>query len=89
MCFDSTYSVTGLFILCLIVNIDRLLFLLYKSELFFLVLKMSFTQTREKKPRESLLCAEFDKAICYINKGLPDGRRLKFLHMDLSKLSRR
>jgi phosphatidylinositol 3,5-bisphosphate 5-phosphatase len=50
---------------------------------------MSFTQTREKKPRESLLRAEFAKAIHYINKGLPDDRRLKFLHMDLSKLSRR
>jgi phosphatidylinositol 3,5-bisphosphate 5-phosphatase len=50
---------------------------------------MSFTQTREKKPRESLLCVEFAKAIYYINKGLADDRRLKFLHMDLSKLSRR
>ncbi|AQL09223.1 Phosphoinositide phosphatase SAC2 [Zea mays] len=45
--------------------------------------------TREKKPRESLLRAEFAKAIHYINKSLPDDKRLKFLHMDLSKLSRR
>ncbi|AQL09220.1 Phosphoinositide phosphatase SAC2 [Zea mays] len=39
--------------------------------------------TREKKPRESLLRAEFAKAIHYINKSLPDDKRLKFLHMDL------
>ena len=50
---------------------------------------MYISQTREKKPRESLLRAEFAKAIHYINKGLPDDKRLKFLHMDLSKLSRR
>jgi hypothetical protein len=36
-----------------------------------------------------LLRAEFAKAIHYINKGLTEDKRLKFLHMDLSKLSRR
>jgi len=50
---------------------------------------LNLIKTREKKPRESLLRAEFAKAIHYINKGLPDDKRLKFLHMDLSKLSRR
>lgn len=50
---------------------------------------IAFYQTREKKPRESLLRAEFAKAIHYINKGLTEDKRLKFLHMDLSKLSRR
>ncbi|GJN30478.1 hypothetical protein PR202_gb18787 [Eleusine coracana subsp. coracana] len=50
---------------------------------------ISLLFTREKKPRESLLRAEFAKAIHYINKGLPEDKRLKFLHMDLSKLSRR
>ncbi|OEL19652.1 Phosphoinositide phosphatase SAC2, partial [Dichanthelium oligosanthes] len=49
----------------------------------------SIPLTREKKPRESLLRAEFAKAIHYINKGLTEDKRLKFLHMDLSKLSRR
>ncbi|XP_006649507.1 phosphoinositide phosphatase SAC2 isoform X2 [Oryza brachyantha] len=53
------------------------------------IIILNLIKTREKKPRESLLCAEFAKAIHYINKGLPDDRRLKFLHMDLSKLSRR
>ncbi|ONL94265.1 Phosphoinositide phosphatase SAC2 [Zea mays] len=45
--------------------------------------------THEKKPRESLLCAEFAKAIHYINKSLSDDKCLKFLHMDLSNLFRR
>ncbi|CAM0871876.1 unnamed protein product [Alopecurus aequalis] len=50
---------------------------------------LNLIKTREKKPRESLLRAEFAKAIHYINKGLLEDKRLKFLHMDLSKLSRR
>ncbi|XP_052147570.1 phosphoinositide phosphatase SAC2 isoform X1 [Oryza glaberrima] len=53
------------------------------------IIILNLIKTREKKPRESLLRAEFAKAIHYINKGLPDDKRLKFLHMDLSKLSRR
>ncbi|AQL09238.1 Phosphoinositide phosphatase SAC2 [Zea mays] len=53
------------------------------------VIILNLIKTREKKPRESLLRAEFAKAIHYINKSLPDDKRLKFLHMDLSKLSRR
>ncbi|KAL5209642.1 hypothetical protein ABZP36_005265 [Zizania latifolia] len=53
------------------------------------IIILNLIKTREKKPRESLLCAEFAKAIHYINKGLSDDKRLKFLHMDLSKLSRR
>ncbi|KAG8073715.1 hypothetical protein GUJ93_ZPchr0006g44699 [Zizania palustris] len=53
------------------------------------IIILNLIKTREKKPRESLLRAEFAKAIHYINKGLSDDKRLKFLHMDLSKLSRR
>uniref|UniRef100_A0A0D9VQB8 SAC domain-containing protein n=1 Tax=Leersia perrieri TaxID=77586 RepID=A0A0D9VQB8_9ORYZ len=53
------------------------------------IIILNLIKTREKKPRESLLRAEFAKAIHYINKALPDDKRLKFLHMDLSKLSRR
>lgn len=53
------------------------------------IIILNLIKTREKKPRESLLRAEFAKAIHYINKSLPDDKRLKFLHMDLSKLSRR
>ena len=62
--------------------------LLFNSE-YTLLDFLHISQTREKKPRESLLRAEFAKAIHYINKELPDDKRLKFLHMDLSKLSRR
>ncbi|RCV46249.1 hypothetical protein SETIT_9G517300v2 [Setaria italica] len=53
------------------------------------IIILNLIKTREKKPRESLLRAEFAKAIHYINKGLTEDKRLKFLHMDLSKLSRR
>ncbi|CAL4937898.1 unnamed protein product [Urochloa decumbens] len=53
------------------------------------IIILNLIKTREKKPRESLLRAEFAKAIYYINKELTEDKRLKFLHMDLSKLSRR
>ncbi|KAG8097113.1 hypothetical protein GUJ93_ZPchr0013g35848 [Zizania palustris] len=53
------------------------------------IIILNLIKTREKKPRESLLCAEFAKSIHYINKGLSDDKHLMFLHMDLSKLSRR
>ncbi|CAN6313839.1 unnamed protein product [Urochloa humidicola] len=53
------------------------------------IIILNLIKTREKKPRESLLRAEFAKAIHYINKELTEDKRLKFLHMDLSKLSRR
>ncbi|XP_062210115.1 phosphoinositide phosphatase SAC2-like [Phragmites australis] len=53
------------------------------------IIILNLIKTREKKPRESLLRAEFAKAIHCINKGLTDDKRLKFLHMDLSKLFRR
>ncbi|KAJ8427843.1 hypothetical protein Cgig2_017891 [Carnegiea gigantea] len=48
-----------------------------------------FDGTNEKKPRESILRAEFANAIEYINKDLPEESRLKFLHWDLNKHSRR
>lgn len=46
-------------------------------------------QTKEKKPRESLLRVEFANAIDLINKDLPEEKRLKFLHWDLSKYSKK
>eukprot|EP00252_Welwitschia_mirabilis_P005352 TRINITY_DN1585_c0_g1_i1.p1 TRINITY_DN1585_c0_g1~~TRINITY_DN1585_c0_g1_i1.p1 ORF type:complete len:724 (-),score=140.02 TRINITY_DN1585_c0_g1_i1:193-2364(-) len=42
----------------------------------------------EKKPRESILCAEYAKAVELINETLPEGSRLKFIHMDIHKLFR-
>ena len=46
-------------------------------------------QSREKKPRETILRAEFANAIRFINKSLPEEKRLKFLHWDLHKHSRK
>ncbi|CAB4272227.1 unnamed protein product [Prunus armeniaca] len=42
----------------------------------------------EKKPRETILRAEFANAITYINKSLTDASRLRFLHWDLHKHAR-
>lgn len=42
-------------------------------------------QTREKRPRETILRAEFANAIDFINKDLPEDNRLRFLHWDLNK----
>ncbi|KAK6941235.1 SAC domain [Dillenia turbinata] len=44
--------------------------------------------THERKPRESILRAEFANAIEVINKDLSEENRLKFLHWDLHKHSR-
>lgn len=46
-------------------------------------------KTREKKPRESILRAEFGNAIALINKDLTGENRLKFLHLDLNKYSKK
>lgn len=46
-------------------------------------------QTHEKKPRESILRAEFASAIRHINKGLSAENRLRFLHWDLHRQSRK
>ncbi|GER28361.1 phosphoinositide phosphatase family protein [Striga asiatica] len=52
------------------------------------IIILNLIKTREKKPRESILRAEFATAIEVINKDLAQGNRLKFLHWDLSKYSR-
>lgn len=46
-------------------------------------------QTREKRPRESILRTEFRNAINLINKDLSEENHLRFLHLDLNKFSRR
>lgn len=46
-------------------------------------------QTNEKKPRETILRAEFSNAIRFINKDLPRENRLKFLSYDLQKHSKK
>lgn len=52
------------------------------------IIILNLIKTIEKKPRESILRAEFANAIEYINKDLPEEKRLKFLHWDLNKHSR-
>ncbi|KAK9022677.1 hypothetical protein V6N11_002923 [Hibiscus sabdariffa] len=43
----------------------------------------------EQKPRETILRAEFAKAIRFINKSLSKENRLRFLHWDLNRHSRK
>ncbi|KAL6496444.1 hypothetical protein OROGR_029702 [Orobanche gracilis] len=52
------------------------------------IIILNLIKTNEKKPRESILRAEFANAIEVINKDLPEENRLKFLHWDLHKHSR-
>ncbi|XP_023514175.1 phosphoinositide phosphatase SAC2-like isoform X1 [Cucurbita pepo subsp. pepo] len=49
------------------------------------IIILNLIKTREKKPRESILRAEFSNAIKYINKSLSAENRLRFLHWDLNK----
>ncbi|KAL4560124.1 hypothetical protein LXL04_032273 [Taraxacum kok-saghyz] len=53
------------------------------------IIILNLVKTKEKKPRESILRVEFANAIESINKDLPDEHRLKFLHWDLNKYSRK
>lgn len=46
-------------------------------------------QTRERRPRESILCTEFQNAINSINSEISEKNHLRFLHWDLSKYSKR
>ncbi|URE48891.1 SAC domain containing protein [Musa troglodytarum] len=52
------------------------------------IIILNLIKSREKKPRESLLRAEFANAIDFVNKDIPEERRLKFLHWDIQKHSR-
>ncbi|KAF5726112.1 phosphoinositide phosphatase SAC3-like isoform X1 [Tripterygium wilfordii] len=49
------------------------------------IIILNLIKTREKKPRESILRAEFANAIDFINKDLSEENRLRFLHWDLHK----
>ncbi|KAJ9168099.1 hypothetical protein P3X46_019666 [Hevea brasiliensis] len=53
------------------------------------IIILNLIKTQEKKPRESILRAEFANAIDYINKDLSEENRLRFLHWDLHKHTRR
>ncbi|XP_077236470.1 phosphoinositide phosphatase SAC3-like [Tasmannia lanceolata] len=52
------------------------------------IIILNLIKTHEKRPRESILRAEFANAIDFINKDLSEENSLKFLHWDLHKHSR-
>ncbi|KAJ6792824.1 phosphoinositide phosphatase SAC2-like [Iris pallida] len=52
------------------------------------IIILNLIKTREKKPRESILRAEFVNAIDTINKDLSEENRLRFLHWDINKHTR-
>ncbi|RDX69196.1 Phosphoinositide phosphatase SAC3, partial [Mucuna pruriens] len=47
------------------------------------IIILNLIKTYERKPRESILRAEFGNAIDFINKDLSEENRLRFLHWDL------
>ncbi|PKA54060.1 Phosphoinositide phosphatase SAC3 [Apostasia shenzhenica] len=49
------------------------------------IIILNLIKTKEKKPRESILRAEFVNAIDFLNKDLSEENRLRFLHWDLHK----
>ncbi|KAG6480295.1 phosphoinositide phosphatase SAC2-like isoform X1 [Zingiber officinale] len=53
------------------------------------IIILNLIKSFEKKPRESLLHAEFTNAIDSINKDLSEEKRLKFLHWDIQNYTRR
>ncbi|WZZ62253.1 hypothetical protein YC2023_062360 [Brassica napus] len=53
------------------------------------IIILNLIKTREKRPRETILRAEFANAIKVINKGLSKEDRLRPLHWDLHKHSRK
>ncbi|KAH0854635.1 hypothetical protein HID58_051010 [Brassica napus] len=49
------------------------------------IIILNLIKTKERRPRESILRAEFANAIDFINKDLPEENRIRFLHWDLHK----
>ncbi|XP_022148395.1 phosphoinositide phosphatase SAC3-like isoform X2 [Momordica charantia] len=49
------------------------------------IIILNLIKTRERKPRESILRAEFANAIDFINNDFSEENRLRFLHWDLHK----
>ncbi|KAB2613126.1 phosphoinositide phosphatase SAC2-like [Pyrus ussuriensis x Pyrus communis] len=52
------------------------------------IIILNLIKTNEKKPRETILRAEFSHAIRFINRSLPKESCLRFLHWDLHKHAR-
>ncbi|KAK7275522.1 hypothetical protein RIF29_16641 [Crotalaria pallida] len=53
------------------------------------IIILNLIKTSEKKPRETILRAEFANAVRFINQNLRGDDRLRFLHWDLHRHSRR
>ncbi|XVE88570.1 hypothetical protein DITRI_Ditri19aG0079800 [Diplodiscus trichospermus] len=53
------------------------------------IIILNLIKRSEKKPRETILRAEFANAIRFINKSLTKENRLRFLHWDLNRHSRK
>ncbi|KAK4778072.1 hypothetical protein SAY87_018259 [Trapa incisa] len=49
---------------------------------------LDLIKTNEVKPRESILHAEFSKAVSFLNKGWSKENAIRFLHLDLNKCLR-
>lgn len=73
--------------LCCLFIFSSLTFSAHLSPVF--VVNVDAKQTREKRPRETILRAAFANAIEFINKDLSEENHLRFLHWDLNKHSRR
>ncbi|XP_020090227.1 phosphoinositide phosphatase SAC3-like [Ananas comosus] len=52
------------------------------------IIILNLIKRHEKRPRESLLHREFDRAIKFLNNSLTEENHLRFLHWDLNKNSR-
>ncbi|KAI5078217.1 hypothetical protein GOP47_0005888 [Adiantum capillus-veneris] len=51
------------------------------------IIVLNLIKSREKKPRETILCQEYANAIGHINQSFPEKQKLKFIQWDLHKFS--
>ena len=49
---------------------------------------LNLIKTKEKKPRETKLLKEFEECITYLNKFLPDDKKMDYVSWDMSKASK-
>ncbi|XP_031280386.1 phosphoinositide phosphatase SAC2-like [Pistacia vera] len=53
------------------------------------IILLNLIRTREKKPRETILRAEFENAVRFVNKNLTKENRIRLFNLDLQKYSRK
>lgn len=51
------------------------------------IIVLNLVKTMEKRPRETILCHEFSKAVAYLNTTLPKEKRIKFIQWDFHKFA--